>query len=77
MAMQYEPVDSSAINALGYDPQTQTLGVRFQSGTEYHYAGVTPEAFAALKGAKSIGQHFAHAVREKYKTTKQPQQRHR
>jgi hypothetical protein len=51
--MNYTAVTSSQIAAVGYDPETLTLGIQFtptkkqvaagQQGSVYHYAGVTPE----------------------------------
>lgn len=57
-------VKSSQIHSIGYDPASQTLAVRFKDRTTggptslYHYSGVTPANFDALKGAESIGSHF-------------------
>lgn len=68
--MELKPVKSSNIAEVGYDPATQTLGVRFTSGGLYHYAGVTPEKHAELVGAESIGRHFLQNVRGKYEHTR-------
>lgn len=55
-------VASSQIAAIGHDPVTNTLAIRFRHkigiGSLYHYSGVTPEDFAAFEGAESIGKHF-------------------
>ncbi|NML34547.1 KTSC domain-containing protein [Paraburkholderia antibiotica] len=57
-------VKSSQIHSIGYDPASQTLAVRFKDRATdeptslYHYSGVTPANFDALKGAESIGSHF-------------------
>jgi hypothetical protein len=57
------PIHSSVIAALGYDDATQTLGVRFNSGTEYLYFDVPEELFVEIATAKSVGQVFDEKVR--------------
>lgn len=66
-----KPVQSSSIKAHGYDAASKTLAVQFGNGTTYHYAGVPPEAAEALGKADSAGKHFASAIRDKFKGTKQ------
>jgi len=68
------PVKSSNIAAVGYDEGTSTLAVQFtgaQSGLAegrvYHYSDVPRSAFDALRNADSVGKHFAHNIRSKYK----------
>ena len=68
-----QPVKSSQIDSVGYDPATKTLAVKFLTGGIYHYANVEPEAFDALKSADSIGKHFGQHIRgnsDKYPHTK-------
>ena len=73
--MDLKPVKSSGIAAVGYEPNTKTLGVKFRSGDLYHYHDVSAQAHQDLIGAKSIGQHFAAKVTNKYRFTKQPPQK--
>lgn len=68
--MEMKPVTSSQIKEVGYDPQTLTLGIRFNSGGLHHYAGVTPEKHAEFIGAESIGKHFGSQIRGKYEHTR-------
>lgn len=63
--MQYEPVASSNIAALAHDPKTDTLGVRFHGGTEYHYEGVSVKIFNSIKGAASVGRAFNETIKMK------------
>jgi hypothetical protein len=60
--MEFIPVESSQIKEIGYDKDAEyPLGVRFHPNrksegkpfSEYHYKDVTPEMFAALRGAES------------------------
>jgi hypothetical protein len=68
-----DSVESSQLNAIGYDAETQTLAIQFKSktgvGSTYQYSNFTPEDFAAFKGAESIGSHFYKHIKpfpEKY-----------
>ena len=73
-----QDVESSQIQAIGHDAETNTLAVRFKTwkgepSSLYHYANVTAEDFAAFKGAESIGKHFGRYIKpfpEKYPFTK-------
>ena len=49
--MNWESVDSSQINEVGYDAASKTLGIRFKPGrtspaSEYHYSNVPPKSTA-------------------------------
>lgn len=58
------PVSSSAMTHVGH--VGTTLHVRFPSGRLYEYAGVSPETYAGLLKAKSIGSHFQTQIRGRY-----------
>jgi hypothetical protein len=62
--MEYLSVSSSTINAVGYDEASNTLGVRFHNGTEYHYFGVPHELFEGLRLAPSVGQSFDQNIKK-------------
>ena len=64
--MKMQSVKSSQISEIGHDPATNTMAVRFNSGGLYHYHGVTGEAFAALRSAKSIGSHLHQHIKGKF-----------
>lgn len=59
-------VDSQAIAAIEYDPDSRTLFVRFTSGEWYGYAGVSADAHAAFAAAESKGRFFQEHVRDRY-----------
>lgn len=72
-----QPVDSSQLVAIGHDPDTNTLAIRFFSGwgekkrvgSLYHYQNFTAEDFAAFRDAESKGKHFGAHIKpfaEKY-----------
>jgi len=53
-----QSVASSQIDAIGHDPETNTLKVVFKGGNAYEYANVTAEQFDDFLNADSIGKHF-------------------
>lgn len=53
--MDLVPVDSSSVAAIGYDPETFTLEIRFHNGQAYRYFNVPPAAHRLLMKASSIG----------------------
>jgi hypothetical protein len=65
--MDFKKVTSGHIAEIGYDEPTKTLGVRFRSGAEYHYAGVPSGKHAELMSASSKGAFFRGEVDGKHK----------
>jgi KTSC domain len=61
--VNYQRVNSSSLEAVGYDPATATLGIRFHNGREYQFRSVTQEEHGRLLAANSLGQYFAHQIR--------------
>lgn len=64
------PVKSSSVASIGYDDSTRTLAVVYKHGGEYHYHGVTPEAYVALQKAESVGKHLHSHVIKQHKFTR-------
>lgn len=64
--MELRTVDSSVIHAAGYDPQTQTLEIVFNSGRPYRYRNVRPEVYQGLMSAPSKGHYFLAHIRDVY-----------
>lgn len=73
-----QPVKSSQIAAIGYDPENQRLAIEFinhkapKEGEEpknslYHYDGFTPEQWETFEKADSIGSHFHLHLKGKLK----------
>ena len=64
-----QPVESSQIAAIGHDHETNTLAIQFSPrrdgtpGSIYHYANFDSAAFAAFKGAESIGSYFGKFIK--------------
>lgn len=66
------PCTSSAIAAHGFDPATQTLFLKFTSGTTYSYPEVSTDLYAALQAAESVGRFYGANIKGKYVPTPVP-----
>lgn len=53
--MERQPVKSSFIASVGYDPAAKMLEVQFINGKVYQYFDISPETFAELQSSESIG----------------------
>lgn len=71
------PVDSSMIQAVGYDPETQILEVLFNSGQTYHYEGVPPKVHKELMEADSKGRYMRDAIIDMYPAARMSRRRRR
>lgn len=73
-----ESMHSSTIAEVGYDPDSQTLAVRFHasgdakagSGPLYHYAGVPEETYNAMRAAPSLGKFHAASIKGTFDQSK-------
>lgn len=64
--MQREAVDSEAIASVGYDADMRVLEIEFTSGAVYRYFDVPARVHAELMTAESLGEHFAHHIRDEF-----------
>ena len=64
-------VDSSNIEAIGYDDNTQELHVKFLSGGYYTYSNVPRAVFDDLMNAPSKGSFLNREVKGVYQFAKQ------
>ena len=46
------------LDLVGYDPKSQVLEVRFNTGDIYRYLNVSPDEYEGLINAESIGQYM-------------------
>ena len=61
--MEMIPVQSSNIEAIGYDPETSRLRVRFNKRDSlYEYNDVPPEIFEAFRTSDSKGGFFQRNI---------------
>lgn len=70
--MVYNPVASSLIARIGYDPDLKLLGVSFHDGKVSAIAPVTAEEFAGFMAAPSKGTHFYKTFGQRAKLGTQP-----
>lgn len=63
--MQMIPVSSSNLVVVGYDPQTMTLRVQFNSGT-YDYYNVPKNIFDGLLAAPSKGSYHHSFIKNSF-----------
>ncbi len=65
--MPMHRVDSTSIEAIGYDRRTRELYVRFlESGHTYVYRGVEDEIFEEFLSADSKGNYFNREIKGEY-----------
>lgn len=73
-AITMDSIESSQIDAIGHDADSQTLAIQFKAkgtapGSVYHYANIDAALFAEFSSAESIGSYFYKFIKpfpEKY-----------
>lgn len=61
-----EPITSSNLAAIGYDPQKNILAIEFKGGDVFHYAGISLEMALDFYSAPSRGSFYAKNIRGKF-----------
>jgi uncharacterized protein len=61
--MDRKHVDSSNLESIGYDTQSQTLEIEFQNGHIYQYFDVPEPVYLSLMAAGSHGKWFSENVK--------------
>jgi Leucine-rich repeat (LRR) protein len=64
------PVESSNIEAVGYDSESQTLRVTFNNQKSYDYLGVSEKLHLGLLDSKSKGSYFHTHIRPHHRCQK-------
>jgi hypothetical protein len=64
--MRLDPVESSMLAAVGYEPNLRALVVLFNSGKAYQYLNVPPEVFEGLSQARSKGRYMLDHIIDYY-----------
>ena len=59
-------VQSSNVEAIGYDESSTELWVQYVGGRTYIYDGVPPSTFEELRSAPSIGSYMNRQVKPNY-----------
>lgn len=68
--MQREPVSSSQIAEVGFDPAKELLEIQFTRGGVYQYSGVPAEVHRELMEADSVGSYFSKQIKGQYPYSK-------
>jgi hypothetical protein len=64
------PVNSSTIDSIGYNQQTNRLTVKFKTGAIYEYLDVPHYVYEAVRSADSIGKALNSEVKGIYDFSK-------
>jgi hypothetical protein len=64
--VEREPVISTNIASIGYEPDTETLEVEFKTSGIYHYFNVPPFMHERLMTADSVGTFFNAEIKKAY-----------
>ncbi len=64
--MERNPVSSTSLRSVGYDPEHQLLEIEFTSGRVYRYRNVPSEEYTQLMRSESHGQYFNSRIRDVY-----------
>ena len=75
--MHRTPIESSMIRDAGYDPETETLEIGFNSGKVYQYFEVEQDDFDGLMSASSAGRFFLDTIEPFYVYTQVRESRRR
>lgn len=68
MTMDRQPVSSSNISSVGYDPGSLVLEIEFHGGRLYQYSRVPEIIHSGLMSAISKGTFFHEHIRDTYPT---------
>lgn len=73
--MNRQPVSSSNIKSVGYDPVSKAMQVEFHSGAVHQYEDVPPEKHAAMTDPDaSVGKYFHANIKSAHKSSKVDEQ---
>ena len=64
--MKMIAVSSSAISAVGYDPATHRMKIRFTHGDAYDFCHVPEAVFRGLLNARSKGRFYNDHIRDRF-----------
>ena len=64
--MEMVRVTSRAMQAVGYDPGSRKMKIRFHQGDTYTFCGVPQRIFDGLLRAASKGRYYDQHIRDRY-----------
>ena len=63
---EMQMVNSSNVESVGFDADTQELWVRFLSGDTYVYSNVDETTFSELLTAPSVGSYLNRSIKSRF-----------
>lgn len=63
-------IESSNLEAVGYDTKSDTLEVDFKGGRAYQYYDVPRSTYNGLTHSRSKGHYFAEHIRDQFEYTR-------
>ncbi len=61
------PVESEAVQSVGYEPRSRVLQVEFENSAIYHYMDVPESEYQALLQAESVGRFVTYRIKPSYR----------
>lgn len=61
--MERTGVQSSSVESIGYDEESQTLEIEFKNGSIYQYFDVPVHVHVELMNAASVGSYLANMIK--------------
>lgn len=68
--MEREYVDSSMITSIGYDSNTSTLEIEFNSGAVWQYFDFPESSWHDFRNSGSKGRYFYKEIKNQYRETR-------
>ena len=68
--IEMENVESSNVEAVGYDYVEEVMRVRYKGGKAYDYMGVPADKYAEALAAPSLGKFLAAEIKPVYRCEK-------
>lgn len=68
--MEMTRVESSNIEQVGYEEESETLQVEFKNGGMYQYFDVPQHVYEELRDADSVGRYLAYSIKGTYRYSK-------
>jgi hypothetical protein len=65
--VERSPVQSSSIETIGYDSDSETLEVEFKNGSVYQYFDVPHHVYEAMLSSGSVGSYLAQSIKGVYR----------
>ena len=65
--MDWLKLDSKMLGSVAYDPDKQTLYLRFRTGEVYRYFGFSAEDYQNFLNAESRGKYFLANIRDRFR----------